>query len=256
MNNESHPVPIRHQASPRVDPRGDRREECSLPGCTFQCYRDPTTGWSEDYCGRTHATRGKENKILPRRGALDRQHVEVVFGGRHGDTDGCSVALLRNSHPKYASVKRQFLDGWKQGEYDKPTVVRIYQVRNPRDVYGGYCGYRQAVEAAQHFAGRPATKNNNNAAAAAASSSSSFGGGGGGGGSMAAGNEQRRFHGTSMAPSCNFGVKQSDPPCHRPDCAVCSILCEAFRVKHAGTGPNSGAVSQSVTHPSPRQFVH
>ena len=37
----------------------------------------------------------------------------------------------------------------------------------------------------------------------------------------AVGNEQRRFHGTSMAPGCSFGIDVTQPPCTDPACAVC-----------------------------------
>ena len=50
-----HPIPVKAQRNNRVDPRGDRRGECSLPGCTYKCFVDPSTGETMDYCGRTHA---------------------------------------------------------------------------------------------------------------------------------------------------------------------------------------------------------
>jgi len=47
-----------------------------------------------------------------------------------------------NSHPKSAGVKEQFLAAWRHSGLAKPTVQRIYQIRNPPQVFAAYEQYR------------------------------------------------------------------------------------------------------------------
>jgi len=47
------------------------------------------------------------------------------------------------------------------------------------------------------------------------------------------GNEQRRFHGTSLL--CSFGVELREPPCEDSRCAVCNICQDGFRLLYAGS---------------------
>jgi len=73
--------------------------------------------------------------------------------------------VLTNAHPRYEGIKQQFRHSWDHPG-PMPTILRILQVRNPEDVYS-----RFVQNAAQ------------------------LGGGG---------NIQRRFHGTSLAPTARL----------------------------------------------------
>ena len=46
-------------------------------------------------------------------------------------------------------------------------------------------------------------------------------------------NEARRFHGTSLAPHCSFGIDGTQPPCTDPHCSVCTICATSFDVSLA-----------------------
>jgi Poly(ADP-ribose) polymerase catalytic domain len=50
------------------------------------------------------------------------------------------------------------------------------------------------------------------------------------------GNVKRRFHGTSQAPQCQFGTNPGVTPCSNPQCNVCSICRQSFKVSRAGGG--------------------
>lgn len=190
-------VPIKRQHTKAAE----IREKCSLPGCNSPCFVDPHTQRVHNFCGRSHAVTAKLKGLLPRSSALD-HFVERVFAGRQGERDGCSISLLMNAHPKNEKVKQQFMDAWRHPG-PKPTVLRVYQVRNPASVYSAYIEYRDSRDA--------------------------------GVGS----NELRRFHGTSLANGCNFCVNSGEPPCTRSECPVCSICCSRFELSFANTGPNS-----------------
>lgn len=54
-------------------------------------------------------------------------------------------------------------------------------------------------------------------------------------------NEQRRWHGTSCADTCNFAKDLSSGgtrgrPCGNPACRLCNIAGSGFQLSHAGTG--------------------
>merc|ERR1712070_390882 len=55
--------------------------------------------------------------------------IEVVFCGGTGDY---TAHLLRNVHPRHASVKNQFLKSWSKQSSGQPRVERIFWIRmNP-----------------------------------------------------------------------------------------------------------------------------
>lgn len=51
---------------------------------------------------------------------------------------------------------------------------------------------------------------------------------------------QRRFHGTSLAPGCAFGIDVTQPPCTNPQCAVCTICATSFDLSLAGSTGRAG----------------
>mmetsp|Transcript_4059 Transcript_4059/g.8692 ORF Transcript_4059/g.8692 Transcript_4059/m.8692 type:complete len:264 (+) Transcript_4059:461-1252(+) len=146
-----------------------------------------------------------------------------------------------NTHPKYGGIREQFLSKWTHPNKQKPSVLRVYQVRNPREVFSSYQAYLWSLGGG------------GGAASAAASYGGASYGGSGGGGSLA-GNGQvevRRFHGTSLASGCDFAVDPTAKPCASPGCAVCSICCSRFDVALSGRGPLSG---NSVAGQLPNQL--
>lgn len=54
------------------------------------------------------------------------------------------------------------------------------------------------------------------------------------------GNVRRRFHGTSLARACSFGIDLAAAPCTEAACRVCGIMQHGFSLTRAGTGPNAG----------------
>jgi hypothetical protein len=91
-----------------------RPSECGLPGC---CQRASNYG----FCSHDHFDRALKRNIIP----PCEYGVEAVFVGHTGDY---TAHLLRSSHEKHASVKKQFLDSWKKGD-GLPRVERIYWIR-------------------------------------------------------------------------------------------------------------------------------
>ena len=78
----------------------------------------------------------------------------------------------------------QFYSKWlKEGDSGRPKLLRVYQIRNPADVYAEYETYVGQVEDDEGQG------------------------------------VNRRFHGTSA--ECDIGIDQNAPPCSSPTCAVC-----------------------------------
>ena len=67
--------------------------------------------------------------------------VERTFEG----PGGWSASLLTNQHPKLAGVKQQFLRAWNHQNLTRPSVARVYQIRNPPEVYQAYQNYKASV---------------------------------------------------------------------------------------------------------------
>ena len=91
-----------------------RPSECGLPGCSRNASH-------YGFCSQDHFDRALERNIIP----PCEYGVEAVLVGETGDY---TAHLLRSSHPKHASVKKQFLDSWKKGN-DVPRVERIFWIR-------------------------------------------------------------------------------------------------------------------------------
>jgi len=114
-----------------------------------------------------------------------------VFGGQ-GGPEGYTVAVLTRQHPKYDGIKEQFLDRW-QHPGPKPRIRRLLQVRNSESIIRRFEDYKKE----QGQPGHPA-------------------------------DDVRRFHGTSHAANCSFGVAEARGPCQEADCAVCGICRHGF----------------------------
>lgn len=67
--------------------------------------------------------------------------IERSFIGGTGDY---SASLLKRSHPKYAGVKEQFTASWRKPG-PRPLVQRVFQIRNPPEIYARYCNYLRAT---------------------------------------------------------------------------------------------------------------
>jgi hypothetical protein len=170
------------------DGQGD--DQCSLPGCTAPRFYCHNSNQYYAFCGRTHAQKGAQRGVICRTSSLEPHAAEVVFPA---GTDGATVAMLRKSSTKHENVKLQFLAAW-QG--DKPSVRRIYQVRNTPAAYQAYQSHCQQLSLHRI---------------------------------------ERRFHGTSQVPQCTLGSNVTAPPCNDPKCALCSICSSAFSIAKAGT---------------------
>jgi hypothetical protein len=104
---------------------------CSLFGCSAPVWEDPTNNKKYDYCSRDHADVARERGELP----SGDENIARSFAGS-SNRGHWSLNLLKNTHPKWAQVRHQFLQKW-----EKPTsvqVVRIYQIRNPPEVFQAF----------------------------------------------------------------------------------------------------------------------
>ena len=112
---------------------------CELPGCAKEVWFDGHT--THDYCGRDHAMKARDRQLVPP--PIEMQGlVERTFEG----PGGCwSASLLTNQHPKLAGVKQQFLRAWNHQNLTRPSVARVYQIRNPPEVYQAYQNYKASV---------------------------------------------------------------------------------------------------------------
>ncbi|CAN0424403.1 unnamed protein product, partial [Ascophyllum nodosum] len=102
------------------------------------------------------------------------------------------LSVLTRMHPKYASVKEQFLQKWiKPDPVGGVSVLRILKVKSPEDVRRQNERCRQTVS-----------------------------------------NVVRRFHGTSCSSFCTFFVDLRGGPCGESECNVCSICTHGFRLRN------------------------
>eukprot|EP00960_Hanusia_phi_P009331 270302-Hanusia_phi.AAC.2 len=194
-----------------IQRHSDPSDRCSLPGCSAPRYVDGRTGQVHDFCGRTHAKQAAARGLLSASEAGVPSHwVDRVFSGRAGEPK-YTISMLTNHHERYQGIKEQFLRSWTHPG-PQPRVLRIYQVRNPREVYERYLQYREFLE--RH------------------------------GGA----NEKRRFHGTSMAPECMFGHDVNRGPCMNPNCAVCTICETSFDLRHAGNSVRGGGARMALRY--------
>lgn len=87
--------------------------QCGIPGC-------PLPSIHFGFCSKSHSDRAEAKRIV----APGEEGVEVVLVGEEGDY---TAHLLRVSHPRFLSVKKQFLAGWKHPG-PPPRVERIYWI--------------------------------------------------------------------------------------------------------------------------------
>jgi hypothetical protein len=179
--------------------------QCSYPDCASERFVD-VQGHTHDYCGRSHAFEAKEKGMAPISTAL-MGLVSRVWRGREEQVP-YTLSVLTEDNPKFGSVAAQFEQAWKHPG-TKPIVVRVLQVRNPQPLFDRYVSH--AAFLGQRTQGKST--------------------------------EERRFHGTTMAPSCSFGIEVDQAPCKEADCAVCSICASAFDLIRSGTGPNATAAT-------------
>lgn len=194
---------------------------CSLPGCTAARFVDETTGRRHDYCGKTHALKAKEQGLRPLSDGLlgaDNGYSKV-WSGRQGEPD-YAISLMSNASVNYSNVKRQFWEGWVHPG-SKPTVMRVYEIKNPTPVYQSYKNYIAELERD---------------------------------GTDVAASKKRRFHGTSMDPKCRFGIDQTQPPCTSESCAVCCIAARGFDLSLSKRGPGAQAWGGGLRYGSGHYF--
>jgi len=195
------------QANTRRNRKRSRAESvpvgnCSYPGCERPRWVDEATHVTHDFCGRSCAKRARKEGLEPV-AEDDSEHVEKVWRGRDGEP-AYRIALLKQSHRKFDSVQEQFLQSW-QHTAEKPTLVSIMQVRNTKLIFDEYKKYGARLDE---------LANSRTA------------------------NEQRRFHGTSLAAGCKFGIDPEQRPCTEASCALCNICASGFDLGRAGSGPN------------------
>ena len=121
---------------------------CCLPGCSAPRYVELTTGFVHDFCGRTHSRQAAALGMLGVSTAslqLASQEVDRVWRGRDGEGEYV-ISLLTNKHCKYQGIKARFLASWHHPPI-KPTVMRMYQVRNARQTFAMYSRYKDALVA-------------------------------------------------------------------------------------------------------------
>lgn len=133
----------------------DEALRCCLYGCTARRHSDPEMGRMYDFCGWTHALKGlKEGQQAPPTAELSAHSSTPIpteafirtFRGRPREQE-YSISMMTNRHPKYKAIKEQFHAGWDvgAGHGGPPVVVRVWQVRNPSQVWEQYRQYEEEV---------------------------------------------------------------------------------------------------------------
>jgi len=162
--------------------QGDENNRCALPGCSAPRFVEIETGYMHDFCGRTHARQAQAKGMLGAKEACveEGNQVDRVWAGRDGEPEYV-ISMLTKKHPRYQGIKAQFHDTWLHPG-PKPTVMRIYQVRNPEHVFNTFSRYKDfLMEGAEKMGERVRHRE--------------------------AINEVRRWHGTSMSNNCSFGMQ-------------------------------------------------
>ena len=173
-----------------------QQSRCGIPGC-----QQPAGHFG--FCCAAHLDLARKKHIVPASDPL----VEVIHVGPVGDY---TAHLLRSAHPRHASVRRQFLAGWKHPvtrESPFPRVERIYWIMVKPQV-------REAFKMT----------------------------------SLRLGNVQMRWHGTMQSPGCLFGTDSGKAPCASTACRVCNILRTSFSVAHSGAGPGAQRWAQVLRY--------
>ena len=209
------------QSNRRLQGTSHPDNRCALPGCSAPRYVDRDTGFVHDFCGRSHAQQAQSKGMIGY-GSLGEEDssgmVDRVWRGRDGEAPYV-ISMLTNRHPKYQGIKGQFLASWLH-DGAKPTVMRIYQVRNPRQVFNTYSNYMKSLAAMSADGSDVRT----------------------------AVNETRRWHGTSMSASCSFGIDINQRPCTDPACAVCTICATSFDLSHSGRAALGGSARRTLRY--------
>ncbi len=132
---------------------------------------------------------------------------------------GLGIALLASQSAQFVSVRDQFLSKWSTAP--RPQVEKIYVVNVSQSLLDRYNAYKEGV--ISRSGSRPSVQKG-------------FGAGG-------PGNEQRRFHGTSV--KCGF---KKDAMCSNGKCAMCCIMRDGFKLAKANSaGYYGGGVYSSST---------
>ncbi|CCM01087.1 uncharacterized protein FIBRA_03135 [Fibroporia radiculosa] len=129
------------------------------------------------------------------------------------DTLGAAPIILNipNRHKAYASVSKQFTDGWRHPT-SKPTVIKIWKIYGDKRHSDRFSRYKLAVER------RTGLSN---------------------------GNSRRRWHGTSR--SCLLGDNEYNQDlCSARDCSLCSIIRSSFELAQAGNNTNFGRFGAGI----------
>ncbi|CAG8528221.1 4537_t:CDS:2 [Paraglomus occultum] len=133
------------------------------------------------------------------------------------DTTPCLLKVPSTSQ-KFYDITRQFETAWKHTYKTLPEIHSIWRICCPENLIRRYNEYRDEVEKRQKLAEKPFPKGQGQRRV------------------MTAGNEQRRFHGTSMKCLLNLLLSESQRVlCLDPQCSLCGIIRCGYSLKHAGT---------------------
>ena len=152
---------------------------------------------------------------------LDSQAVDRVWRGREGEGEYL-ISMLTTKHPKYQGIKARFLASWLHPG-PQPTVMRIYEVRNPQQTVAMYSRYKDALVAQSPERGEQRR-----------------------GGAREVINEQPKWHAAPL--SCSFGIDINQRPCSDSNCAVCSICASSFELSQAGGGRQGAEAGGQEIH--------
>ncbi|KAJ3011920.1 hypothetical protein HKX48_006566, partial [Thoreauomyces humboldtii] len=122
------------------------------------------------------------------------------------------LKLLDPKSSAYKSVADQFDSTWRHpmNIKAKGNIYAVYKIQVRPDIMKRYDAYREKVEASGKFSGK---KNGTKV--------------------LTRGNEQRRFHGTSLL--CNLGMPNGTVQfCKNSGCSTCSIIQSSFDMRFYG----------------------
>ncbi|CAG8764310.1 4887_t:CDS:2 [Cetraspora pellucida] len=113
-----------------------------------------------------------------------------------------SKRFLFITNERYKSIENQFLSSWKHQNKLIPQIFKIFKIKNG-NLEDRYNIKRTLVERNRNLANKPFN-----------------------GRRMTAGNEQKRFHGTSVV--CKIG--ETGKLCSSNKCAVCCIIKNGYKI--------------------------
>eukprot|EP00752_Nemacystus_decipiens_P006890 g6189.t1 len=111
---------------------------CSLPGCNDVMMRHELTMAELGYCSDNHRVKAEERRLA----ANTTPHVDRTFRG--GPMDDFKLSVLTKQHPKYPSLKDQFLQKFQKDSHGL-RVERIFQIQVPADVSAKFRAHEQMV---------------------------------------------------------------------------------------------------------------